>query len=202
MRRIALSAIALTILALPPVLRAADGPAFDCRKATGDVQALICKDADLAALDRKMDEVFRGAFSKAKRERKALRAEQDDWTRTRDECSKDRDAMQACVGRAYQSRIGELQALYELVPSRGPYTFDCANRADPIVVKYFHTEPASARLQRAGETVIAWSEPGAKGTRFVAPEISFLVKGMSAQVEWRADKFTCEVRPPTSGGGD
>jgi uncharacterized protein len=195
MRRIVLTTIAL----LPLLAAAADGPAFDCRKAQGDVQALICKDADLAALDRKMDEVYRGAFSKAKKERKALRAEQDAWTRTRDECSKDGDAMQACVGRAYQSRIGELQALYELVPSRGPYTFDCANRADPIVAKYFHTEPASARLQRGSETVIAWSEPGAKGTKFVAPDVSFLVKGTSAQVEWRTDKFTCEVRPPTGG---
>lgn len=202
MRRIVLTAIALTTLASPPILAAADGPAFDCRKAQGDVPALICKDPDLAALDRKMDETYRAAFSKAKKEKKALRAEQEDWTRTRDECSKDRDAMPSCVGRAYQSRIGELQALYELVPSRGPYTFDCANRADPIVVKYFHTEPASARLQRGSETVIAWSEPGAKGTKFVAPNVSFLVKGMSAQVEWQTDKFTCEVRPPTSAGGD
>ena len=202
MRRIVLSAIALTTLSLPPVLPAADVPSFDCRKAVGDVQALICKDADLAALDRKMDEVFRAASSKARKDRKALRAEQDDWLRSRDECPQDRDAMPACVGRAYQSRIGELQALYELVPSRGPYTFDCANRADPIVVKYFNTDPASARLQRGSETVIAWSEPGAKGTKFVAPDVSFLVKGMSAQVEWRNDKFTCEVRPTTSGGGD
>lgn len=196
--------IVLTTMALLPLLAAAaDGPAFDCRKAQGDVQALVCKDVDLAALDRMMDEAYRAAFSKAKKERKALRAEQESWTATRDECSKDGDAMRACVGRAYQSRIGELQALYELVPSRGPYTFDCANRADPIVAKYFHTEPASARLQRGSETVIAWSEPGAKGTKFVAPNVSFLVKGTSAQVEWRDDKFTCEVRPPTpAAGGD
>jgi uncharacterized protein len=200
MRRAALISIALTIVSLLPLsASAAEGPSFDCRKAQGEVQALICKDPDLAALDRKLDEVFRAASSKAKKDRKALRAEQDGWLRTRDDCSKQPDAMQACVGRGYQSRIGELQALYELVPSKGPYTFACANRADPIVVKYFHTDPPSARLQRGGETVVAWAEPGAKGTKFVAPNVSFLNKGMTAQVEWRNDKFTCEVQP-TPGG--
>jgi uncharacterized protein len=191
----------LTTLALLPVLGlAADGPAFDCRKAQGEVQALICKVPDLAALDRKLDEVFRAAQSKAKKDKKALRSEQDSWIRTRDECAREPSTTQTCVGRSYQSRIGELQALYELVPSKGPYTFDCANRAEPIVVKYFHTEPASARLQRGDETVIAWSEPGAKGTKFVGQNVTFLAKGISAQVEWRNEKFTCEVRPPTGGG--
>ena len=29
-------------------------PSFDCAKATGEVQQLVCKDAGLAALDRKL----------------------------------------------------------------------------------------------------------------------------------------------------
>ncbi len=198
MRRVLLTTLVIltTVTVMPAVGAAADGPAFDCRKAQGEAQALICKDPDLAALDRQLDEVYRAALSKAKKDKSALRADQDEWAKIRDACAKDPDAMPACLGRSYQARVGELQALYDLAPSKGPYTFDCANGAGSIVVKYFHTEPASARLQRGGETVVAWSEPGAKGSKFVGHDVTFLNKGMSAQVAWRNEKLNCEVRSP------
>ena len=51
-----LSAAALLALAAPGRSRAqAKGPAFDCGKAQGEVEQLICKDESLAALDRKID---------------------------------------------------------------------------------------------------------------------------------------------------
>jgi uncharacterized protein len=37
------------------------GPAFDCSKAEHEVEKLICKDAELAARDRKMADVYQQA---------------------------------------------------------------------------------------------------------------------------------------------
>jgi membrane-bound inhibitor of C-type lysozyme len=44
----------------------ARGPAFDCAKATGEVEKLVCTDEGLAALDRKLDGVYNAALAKAR----------------------------------------------------------------------------------------------------------------------------------------
>ena len=53
----AVPAMALfTFAAAPEATRAqAKGPTFDCAKAQGEVEQLICKDEGLAALDQKLD---------------------------------------------------------------------------------------------------------------------------------------------------
>ena len=56
-----------SIFLLPACGLAAEGPAFNCAKAEGEVPKLICNTPDLAALDRKLDEVYRAALSKAKK---------------------------------------------------------------------------------------------------------------------------------------
>ena len=60
--RLALAASAVLVSA---PLRA-EGPAFDCTKAAGEVEELICQDEGLAALDRKLDEVYKAAQEKAR----------------------------------------------------------------------------------------------------------------------------------------
>ncbi len=49
-----------------PMAVLAQGPTFNCAKATGEVETLICSDASLAALDRKLDEAYKAAAAKAK----------------------------------------------------------------------------------------------------------------------------------------
>ena len=68
--KIVLSAVALLALAAAPerARAQAKGPAFDCAKAQGEVQQLVCKDEGLAALDRKLDEVYKAARAKAANE--------------------------------------------------------------------------------------------------------------------------------------
>jgi len=55
-----------SIFLLPVCGLGAEGPAFDCSKAQGEVPKLICNTPELAALDRKLDEVYRASLSKAK----------------------------------------------------------------------------------------------------------------------------------------
>ena len=188
--------LTLLFFLLPAFGFAADGPAFDCKKAEGEVPQLICKNPELAALDRNLDEVYRAALSKAKKSKDELRAEQRGWVTARDECGKEPNTLEICVRRNYQQRTGELQARYELVPAKGPYTFGCgADPDDVVIVKYFHTEPASARLERGDRTVVTWLEPAPRGAKFVGPEAMFWNKGTAAQIEWFGAKRSCEVRP-------
>jgi uncharacterized protein len=48
-----------------PVAVQAEGPAFNCSTLQGDVGKLICSDAALAALDRKLDALYKAALAKA-----------------------------------------------------------------------------------------------------------------------------------------
>ena len=54
------------LIAAHPFMLDAQGPAFDCTKAQGQVEQLVCKDAALAALDHRLDEVFKAALAKAR----------------------------------------------------------------------------------------------------------------------------------------
>ena len=48
------SATLVVLAVLVPALCRAQEPAFDCSKATGEVEQLICRDTLLAALDRNL----------------------------------------------------------------------------------------------------------------------------------------------------
>jgi|GEM_PF-3062805 len=76
-------------------------PSFDCAKATTLQEKRVCSDPDLAALDRKLAEVYRAAL-KESRDPLALKREQAGWVHTvRDPCL---DQL-ACIAAAYQTRI-------------------------------------------------------------------------------------------------
>ena len=44
---------------------AAQEPAYDCTKSKGSIERLICKDAELASLDRLIASIYASALSKA-----------------------------------------------------------------------------------------------------------------------------------------
>ena len=106
---------------------AADGPSFDCRKVQkGSIEAQICADPALSALDRKLAEVYAAASAKAKNEHPpVLKAEQRGWVKGRNDCWKAADKRD-CIEFAYRNRIVELQARYSLVEA-SPATFYTCN---------------------------------------------------------------------------
>jgi len=95
---------------------AAANPSFDCNKAAGKIEKLICGDDGLAVLDRKLTEVYADASKKAVNEHPPiLKAEQRGWIKGRNDCWKSKDARN-CTESLYRERIAELQARYRLVP--------------------------------------------------------------------------------------
>jgi uncharacterized protein len=208
-----LTVAAAVMLWLVPAM--AQGPAFDCAKAQGEVEQLICKDAALAALDRKLDGVYKAASAKAREMLSTLRTEQRGWVSGRNECWKATNAdnamyltaswtatsVRACVEAQYRMRIAELQALYQLVTPK-TVTFACQNNpANAIVGDFFDTDPPTARLERGDRVVTVYQVRAASGAKYEGQNVEFWTKGQEASVSWmnpatgETEKLQCKVRP-------
>ena len=84
-------------------------PSFDCAKASHEVEELICNDAELAALDRSLAELYSVVLKNTPaNKQKQLKAEQRGWVKGRNECWK-ADDKQSCVKDEYETRISELK---------------------------------------------------------------------------------------------
>lgn len=188
----------------------ATGPAFDCAKATGAIEKLICGDEKLATLDRRLEGVYRAAMAKAKDGMgNTLRAEQRGWVKGRDECWKATgpdnavfltESWQAtseheCVEAQYRLRTSELQVRWQLVPAKKPVYFGCNNNpANEVVATFFETDPPAARFERGDRTVVAWQVRSADGAKYEGQNLSFWNKGSKATVTWLGDELKCQVK--------
>lgn len=181
---------------------AAESPAFDCAKASHEIETLICDDSRLAALDHELAEVYAAALQSLKgvadeqEAVKNLKAHQRGWIKGRNDCWKAEDKSR-CTEDLYKTRIAELQARYALLPGGEPTFYVCnRNRADEIVATFYRTDPPSVRLERGDSQIIALQARSASGARYVADfGIVFWEKGGEAQVEWpEGTNFECIAR--------
>lgn len=202
--------LTMSMAALGTVVARAEGPAFDCTKAQGEVEELICKDEGLAALDRRLDTVYKAALVKARNEvPPVLRSEQRGWVKARNECWKAQGAdnpvfltaswqatsVRDCVEGEYSIRISELQSLYHLVPAKGPTFFACdGNPANEIVVTFFETDPPTAQVERGDRMVTAWLVRAASGSKYEGQNLEFWSMGDEATVTWLDEDLKCQVK--------
>jgi len=201
------------ILALPgTVTRAGEvQPAFDCGKAEGTVQALICRDDELAMLDLALADVYAAARARARDGLGAeLEAIQRGWVRGRDECWKAEKVptwltaswqvtgVRACVAGQYRLRISELQAVWRLVPAPSVTGYDCSGAAGvpagELVATHFGTDPPTARLERGDQVATVWNIPTASGAKYEGQNVVYWTRGGEATVEWLGENLTCRAR--------
>ena len=164
----------------------AQGPALDCKKVEpGSIEAMICDDEQLAALDRELSAVYGAASNKAVNEHPpTLKAGQRGWIKGRNACWKSGDKRQ-CVADEYQRRIAELQARYRLVPGIGPVTFVCdGNRASEVIVTFFQTEPPTLIAERGESVSLMYQQPSASGIRYQGRNESFREHQGVARITW------------------
>jgi len=165
------------------------GPSFDCGKVGADgVEAMICGDPELSALDRKLSVVYADASEKATNEHPpVLKAMQRGWIKGRDDCWKSDDE-RGCVREAYVRRIAELQALYRLVPFNGPIRFECdGNPANEIVASYFETDPPTLIAERGDSVSLMFLQPSGSGSRYQGPNESLWEHQGEASITWGYD---------------
>ena len=169
-------------------------PTFDCAKATGEIETLICKDPALIALDRKLADVFGAAVKKLPpRVAAEQRTLQRGWVTNRNECV-DADDLRACTERTYQMRIVELQILSSQVKGAAkPVDFVCVGGEDrPLTLTYFATEPPSALIQYGGDRIIAFIARSASGARFTGANVDFSEQQGKATLTWYGSALACQ----------
>jgi len=192
----ALSAGAACLLAAASVTAAS--PSFDCAKVeTGSIEARVCGDDELAALDRRLAEVYAQATKKAANEHPpTLKAEQRGWVKGRNDCWKAEDP-RACVADAYRQRTAELQARYRLVAMTGPVFYACGgNPANEVVVSYFDTDPKVAIAERGDSVSTMFLQPSGSGAKYQGRNESLWEHHGEARITWGvgAPEMVCQVR--------
>ena len=175
------------------------GPSFNCDNVEANsIEEMICKDNDLAALDRKLSIIYSAAAKKATNEHPpVLKAEQRGWIKGRNECWKS-DDKRACVQDEYQRRIAELQARYRLVQGSGPVRFICdENPADEVIVTFFQTEPPTLIAERGDSVSLMYLRPSGSGTKYQGRNETFWEHQGESSITWGygAPQMRCKKAP-------
>lgn len=205
------AALAAVLLVIPVTTRAGETakPAFDCARADSSVTRLVCADAALAALDRKLDDVYKAAVAKSNGETLAtLKAEQRGWVKGRDECWKAQkkaptwltesfvvDDIRACTEWSYSQRIAELQVMWQLVPSKPAVSYACnGNPANEVIAQLFDTALPAGRFERGDQTVVGYLVKSPDGMRYEGRNMRFAASGKDAKLRWRGEDLACKAR--------
>jgi uncharacterized protein len=180
----------MALFAGAPVAARAEGPTFDCGKVQADVEKLICSDAALASLDRKLDAVYKSALAKASGPMaRQLRQEQRGWVKGRNDCWKANgqetwitatwtvNTVRGCVDAQYRLRSAETQAVWRMLPPR-PVAYACQNEAaNELVVNFFDTDPATLRLERGDRSSTLWRVGDAAAGKYEGQNVSVVHQG-------------------------
>lgn len=145
------------------------GPSYDCAKVKpGAIEAMICEDKTLSALDRNLSKVYASAKIKSGNEHPPrLKVEQRGWIKGRGDCWKS-DNVDACLRMEYQRRIAELQARYRLVPEIGPVYYECeGNPASEVAVMFFKTDPPTLIAERGDSVSLMYQQPSGSGVKYL-----------------------------------
>lgn len=163
----------------------AAGPSFDCGKAAGSIEQMICKDDTLSRLDHKMAEVYSAASKKAVNAHPpVLKAEQRGWIKGRNDCWKSDDERQ-CVEESYRRRIAELEARYRLIPGNGPVFYTCdGDPRNEVVATFFETDPPTLIAERGDQVSIMYLEPAGSGSKYQGQNELFWEHQGEATIVW------------------
>jgi uncharacterized protein len=118
LRKLTASAVALSLLAASVPARAADYAPVDCSKASLPAERAICRSYPVGQAEGRMATLFGVVTSLvAMGQRGDIGDAQRKWLKERNACGDDN----ACIARAYQSRITALSAALDAIASRGPF---------------------------------------------------------------------------------
>ncbi len=179
-------------------LMAQHGPSFDCSAATGEVEELICDEADLAVLDRELSEAWSEAIDRLPEPDEA-RAFQRGWIKGRDECWKSSDVA-ACVRDAYETRITELQVQAGLVMVPDYTSFSCDDGTMLTATFYDNTKVPVAVLTLDGrDQVLAYPARSGSGARYEGPNVTYWEHQGEVSLTWAGEETLCRSDEDAAG---
>jgi uncharacterized protein len=193
--------LTLSSLSLSAVVEAqtAQRPTFNCAKPSGEIEAMICKDPALIALDRQLADVYARALKRLPAKTAAeQRTVQRGWIAERNACV-DRDDPRACTEITYQIRIVELQIRSGQLKGPKPVGYVCTGgEGQPLSVTFYtEAEPKAAVVTYGKDQVIAFAARVASGFRYAAKDVDLREDQGEATLTWSGTRVTC--RPAESG---
>jgi uncharacterized protein len=184
-------------------------PSFDCSKASGGIEELICQNDEFAALDRKLSKYFKKATESYPSDQlKDLKAEQRGWIKGRNDCWKS-DDKPACVRSHYQQRISDLQITSGSTEISQSGVYSCnPDKHDYITAVFYNdTELPSVVLTRRSDDVdeqkLLFLARSGSGARYLGQNVEFWSKGSESIVTWGVTdttEFKCKLDADNSGG--
>jgi uncharacterized protein len=196
-KSLGLAAVCVALLATPAL---AASPSFDCAKAEGAAEKLVCDDGQPAAMDVELARLYALAGA----DDDGLTADQRGWIEKRDQCADAVDP-RACVEAAYVTRIAALRKTYPDVRdaddkgiSLGPFTVACDGMADNASLIFVNADPSVAYLAWPGQDYILTQTMSGSGARYAAKqdggEVVFWNKGNDATLQIPGhDDTTCSI---------
>jgi uncharacterized protein len=154
---------------------AQEGPSFDCAKAEGDMEQIVCATPELGQLDRELTRLYGlavdGPYMTPERKRELV-ATQRGWIKGRDDCWK-ADDKPACIKREYVIRIAELRQGYADARtddaagiSLGPFATTCAGLDAGIGTVFVNSDPGAVYLAWLENVVTLDHAISASGARY------------------------------------
>ena len=181
---------------------AQDGPSFDCSRAESSAEELVCGDAALAEIDRRLAEVYGAALAAAEgldagaaEAAGTLKAMQRGWIKGRDECWKAAD-LRACVETSYLTREAELVATWMLQAPFAQARWVCeGNPANEVYLTYYDTPLPALRVEYGDAIDAMHLSLAASGARYEGSfGRSFWEKGGEAMLVWaEGTEMSCEI---------
>jgi uncharacterized protein len=146
--------------AAPAPRGSADSPSFDCARADGQAQELVCSDKELAAMDREAARLERILATDTSADPSIASLHQSSrqvWAAERDACWK-ADELRQCVGDSYARRIAEIRSISAAARasaeglSLGPVAFSCGqgNARTALNATFINSDPGAVVLQGVG----------------------------------------------------
>lgn len=134
---------------------------FDCDRARGQAQELVCGDAGLAAMDREVARLTSLAMEPAA---------QAEWVQQRDTCDK-ADELRQCVMAAAMLKIHRLRQGSEAARtgegvSVGPVPYSCRGLTGPLLATFANSEPGAVALEWAGQAIAVDEVIAASGAKY------------------------------------
>ena len=166
-------------------------PTFDCLRAGGTVEELICNDSDLALLDQQLNYLYGLALQRvAEEERGLFRAFQRGWISGRNDCWKAED-VKACVRLENERRISELQISSGSVRVPEAVLYSCPPNLRLDNYFYNNTMLPMLVVNDGREQTVMHRLPAASGARYGIGNLQFWDRGNEALYIEFEDQVQC-----------
>lgn len=173
-------------------------PSFDCSGARpGSTEEMICGNAELSAMDREVDRLYRKIKSQtAEADFRTVQARQQGWLEGRDESWKASDPRQF-IHDAYQRRIAVLSVQAGDVTVPAPVSYDCTGgEFEQLMATFYETTPPVGVFTRVpgGDwpqyIATGWKEQGT--VHYNIGGLDFVERDGRADLNWAGTLMKCK----------